>query len=240
MPIILNRMASKAKRELLAPRGRKTTAERQQTLKHDPLSEYRNSMSVRTGKGPTRIVFPSPAIKGAIASAALETKGATKAQIGRLVWVEGMTCNLYGVPKLHMAIVKNSDMNKTPDVRTRAIIEDWCLKVTIQYVMPQMSQQTLMQLLANGGIIIGIGDFRQEKGKGNYGQFEVSNEADCKAIIASGGMKAQDAAIAKPECFDADAQELLAWFHVEVKNRGKDSLLASNRNGELQGSVVAR
>ena len=78
-PLICNRMAGKAMRELLFPKGRKGKAEREQSLKHDPLSEYRNSMSVRAGKGLTRIVFPSPAVKGAMATAALETKGTNKA-----------------------------------------------------------------------------------------------------------------------------------------------------------------
>lgn len=225
-PLICNRMAGKAMRELLCPRGRKTTAEKQQSLKHDPLSEYRNSMSVRMGKGITRVIFPSPAVKGAMASAALETKGTNKTQIGRLVWVKDYTCDLYGVPQLFMSTVRSADMNKTPDVRTRAILEEWCLPAVIQFVKPQMSENTIAQLLANAGIIIGIGDFRQEKGKGNFGQFEVVTEADCKKIIAAGGMKQQDAAIKKPTCFDAESEELLGWFTSEVDRRGKKEMLA--------------
>jgi len=80
---------------------------------------------------------------------------------------------------------------------------------------------------ANGGIIIGIGDFRQEKGKGNFGQFELSTEAECRSIIASGGMKEQDAAIKNPVCFDSDTEELLSWFHAEIERRGKTGMLAS-------------
>lgn len=226
-PLICNRMAAKAMRELLLPRGRKGKAEREQSLKHDPLNEYRNSVTVRVGNGPTRLQFSSPAVKGAMASAALETKGTSKSQIGRLVWVEGYSCDLYGVPKLHMAVVRSADMNKTPDVRTRAILPEWCMPVEITFVKPQMSEQTVMQLLSNGGIIIGIGDFRQEKGKGNFGQFEVVTEAECKEIIKGGGLKAQDEALEHPECFDADAEELLGWFNAEVGNRGKAQLLAS-------------
>ncbi len=226
-PLICNRMAGKAMRELLLPRGRKTKAEKEQLLKHDPLNEFRNSMSCRVGnKGATRIVFPSPAIKGAMATAALETKGTNKTQIGRLVWVEGQTCDLYGVPQLFMSVVRSADMNKTPDVRTRAILSEWCLPAVIQYVKPQMSENTIAQLLSNGGIIVGIGDFRQEKGKGNYGQFEVATKAECKAIVARGGMKAQTAAIKKPTCYDSDTEELLAWFSTTVDQRGKKSLLA--------------
>ena len=225
-PLICNRMAGKAMRELLMPKGRKNAAEKAQSLKHDPISEFRNSMSMQTGDDcNTRLVFPAPAIKGAIATAGLETKGTTKAQIGRLVWVEGYSCELYGVPKVFMAIVRSADMNRTPDVRTRAILMEWCLQVTISFVTPQMSEQAIMQLLSNGGIIVGIGDFRQEKGKGNFGQFSVSTEAKCKDIIKNGGLIHQDEALENPECVDADTEELLAWFQSEVEVRGKAELL---------------
>lgn len=227
-PLIFNRLAAKARGELLFPRGRKTTADKQQHLKHDPMFEYRDSMGKRHGRsGATRIVMPSPAFKGAMATAALETKGTNKTQIGRLVWVEGYSCDIFGVPELFMSVVRSADMNKTPDIRTRAILREWCAPVTIHYVKPQISDKAIMQLLSNGGIIVGVGDFRQEKGKGNFGQFEVSTEAKCKSIIKSGGMKAQDAAIKSPAMFDADTEELYGWFESEVSNRGKKDMLAA-------------
>jgi len=42
-PLICNRMSEKAMRELLAPRGRKTTAEKAASMKHDPIQEFRDS-----------------------------------------------------------------------------------------------------------------------------------------------------------------------------------------------------
>jgi len=225
-PLICNRLAAKARRELLLPKGRKSTAEKQQSLKHDPVAEYRDSMNTRAGVGPTRIVFPAPAIKGSMATAALETKGTNRTQIGRLVWVKDYSVDVYGVPELFMSIVRSADMNRTPDVRTRAILREWCMPATIQFVKPQMSEQAIMQLLSNGGIIVGVGDFRQEKGKGNFGQFSVVAEADCKDIIKAGGLKQQDVAIKNPVCFDSDTEELLSWFQTEVKARGKGELVA--------------
>ncbi len=166
-------------------------------------------------------------IKGSMSTAALETKGTNRTQIGRLVWVQNYSVDVYGVPELFMAIVRSADMNKTPDVRTRAIFREWCMPATIQFVKPQMSEQAIMQLLSNGGIIVGIGDFRQEKGKGNFGQFSVVTEADCKDIIKNGGLKQQDAAIKTPVCFDSDTEELLGWFQEEVGARGKKELLSA-------------
>lgn len=226
-PLICNRLAAKARRELLLPGGRKSKAQKEQSLKHNPVAEFRDSMSVRSGIGPTRLVFPSPAIKGSMATAALETKGTNKTQIGRLVWVKDYSVDVYGIPELFMAVVRSADMNKTPDIRTRAILREWCMPATIQFVKPQMNEKAIMQLLSNGGIIIGIGDFRQEKGKGNFGQYSVVTEADCKDIIKSGGLKQQDEAIKNPTCFDSDTEELLGWFKEEVKVRGKDEMLSA-------------
>ena len=93
-----------------------------------------------------------------MATAALETKGTNKTQIGRLVWVKDYTCDLYGVPELFMSVVRSADMNRTPDVRTRALLREWCLPVTIQFVKPQMTENAILQLLSNGGIIVGVGE----------------------------------------------------------------------------------
>jgi len=223
-PLICNRMAEKAKRTLILGGGKKTKAEKEQTLKHDPESEFINSMTRRVVDGPTRVLFPAPAVKGAMSTAALETKGTNKTQIGRLAWVEGYSLDVYGIPQLLMSVVRSADMNKTPDIRTRAIFAQWCAPVTICFIKPQLGEQTIIQLLSNAGIIIGIGDFRQEKGKGNYGQFSVVSEAECKDIVKTGGMKHQDAALKNITCFDDESAELLAWWTAEVKKSGKDSL----------------
>jgi len=221
-PMIYNSMSAKVMHELLLPKGRKTAADKAQNLKHDPCEEYRASVyRARTDEGPTTLVFPCGALKSAMCNAALEIPGAKKAQIGRLVWVEGENVDVYGVPSLLMSVVRSADMNKTPDVRTRAILPEWCCRVTVRFVMPTMNETTVARLLETAGLVIGLGDFRQEKGKGNYGQFSLADEADCKAIIKAGGKAAQDKALESPECYDSETKELLAWYMTERKARGR-------------------
>jgi len=220
-PMIFNAMSAKARHELLLPRGRKSVAEKAQTLKHDPLSEYVNSCYRRIGDGETRIIFPAAAFKSAMCNAALEVQGAKKAQIGRLVWVEGDYVDVYGVPKLMMSVVRSADMNKTPDIRTRAIIRDWACTIRVRHVMPTLSYIAVARLLETAGMVIGVGDFRQEKGKGNYGQFRVADASEIAAIKKGGGIKQQDAAFKTPECYDSESAELLAWFNTERAARGK-------------------
>jgi hypothetical protein len=59
--------------------------------------------------------------------------------------------------------------------------------------------------------------------KRSYGKFRVvsDDDADFLRIVKTQGRKAQEAAIAKPVCADADSEELLTWFHAELKTREK-------------------
>lgn len=224
-PLIFNRMAEKAKRELLLPKGRKTAADKAQNLKHNPVEEFRNSVYRRHAavEGPTTLIFPAPAFKGCMATAALEVPGMKKAQIGRLVWVEGTHVDIYGVPELFMSVVRSADMNRTPDIRTRAILREWACEVTLRFARPTLTAQGVATLLAAAGMICGVGDFRQERGKGNYGQFELvgSDDAEYQRIVRDGGREEQDAALDAATPYDADAEEMLAWFNDEIASRGR-------------------
>ena len=221
-PFYCNRMQEKAKRELLMPRGRMTGAQKATNLKHNPIAEYQGSPYRRDGDGPTRIMMASTAFKGALAAAATDMPTTVaRAQINRLVWVVGYQVPIWGVPRLNMGVVRSADMNKTPDIRTRAVIDEWASEVVLRYAEPMLTPSTVATLLAAAGMIIGVGDFRQEKGKGSNGQFIIVPEDDPTylRIKAEGGMAAQDEALDNPVCSDADTEELLEWFNTEYAKR---------------------
>lgn len=220
-PIILNRMSEKARRELLMPKGRKTAVEKATSLRHDPIEEFRAS-AYRLTDGPTLLAILSTAFKGAMATAALDLPGAKKAQIGRLTYVNGDYVPVYGVPQLSMAIVRSADMNRTPDVRTRAIVPQWAARLSVTYIKPLMRPQAVLNLLAAAGMSIGVGDWRPEKGKGNYGQFEIVGADDDRFLAAmAAGREAQERAMESPTCYDDETTSLLSWFEDE---RGKRQL----------------
>ena len=85
-----------------------------------------------------------------------------------------------------------------------------------------MRAQSIANLLAAAGFTSGVGDWRQEKGSGNYGSFKLvsADDPDFVRITREQGRKAQQAAMEDPEAFDAESEELLSWFDVEVKRRG--------------------
>lgn len=226
-PLIFNRMAVKAQRELLMPRGgRLTAAEKTANLKHDPIAEFRDSVYRRREEepGPTLLQFPSPGLKQAMAAAALDTpSGVAKAQIGRLTWAEGYRVDVYGVPQLFMAVVRMADAKRTPDIRTRAILPEWCLQVTFSFMKPVVTPRVISTLMSTAGRIIGIGDFRQQKGAGNFGQWNLvlDENADFNRIMSTGGRAAQEQAMLDAAPFDSDTEDLLAFFNTEADRRNR-------------------
>lgn len=222
-PLICNAMSFKSKRGLLAPErvSRRTKAERAAAPKHNPLEEYRDSVYARRGNdGPTRLLLPSTAFKGALMSASTDLPNVRKAQIGRLVWVDGAYVDLYGIPQIYMAVVRNSDINHTPDVRTRALVENWACRITVSHTVPHVPRTAVGNLTINSGMIIGVGDFRQEKGKGSFGRFTIVPPTNQQflAIVKHGGMKAQDAALRDPTPYDFETERMLSWLKTPVVN----------------------
>lgn len=218
-PIIFNSMSAKAKRELLMPRGRKTAAEKKNELKHEPWEEFRWSMET-SPEGPTLLVFPASGLKKALANAAVDIPGSTKAAVGRLTRVHGEKVPIYGIPQIFTTVVRSADMNKTPDIRTRAIVKDWACRLEVSYVKQLVTLQAISNLLAGAGEIIGIGDFRQQKGAGDYGLFRVSSEADADyQRIAKLGREEQMMAYKDPDYYDSETEELLEWYQDELARR---------------------
>ena len=223
-PLIFNRMAEKAKRDLLLGGQKKTAADKAANLKHNPVEEYRASVYRNKGDDcASRLCLPAPSFKGAMATAALDLPGTKKTEIGRLVWVKGITVDLFGVPELLMSVVRSADINKTPDIRTRAIVPQWACIVTVQFVQPKLTAVAIGNLMAAAGVIAGVGDFRQEKGKGNFGQFYLvdKDDADFKRIVSTGGRKQQDAALERYKCYDDETSELMEFYSAEVIRLGR-------------------
>ncbi|MGR3495224.1 hypothetical protein [Citreimonas sp.] len=218
-----NAMSAKAKRSLLIGGAKKTAAEKRE-LKHNPEEEFRDSI-YRLPDGDTLLGFPAPGVKAAMATAALETAGVTKTSVNRLIFLPEQKIRIWGRPFLKMDVVRSADMNRTPDVRTRAFLPRWCAQVDIAFVQPTLSVYSIVSLLSNAGVVCGIGDFRQEKGKGSYGTFAVSGSEDMGDMqaewdsITAEGREAQIEAMDNPACADQDTLDLMELLEDERKRR---------------------
>jgi hypothetical protein len=221
-PFYFNAMSAKAKRSLLIGGGKKTAAEKKE-IKHNPEEEFRDSI-YRMPSGDTLLGFPAPGVKGAMATAALETPGVTKSSVQRLIFLPEQKIKMWGKPFLKMDVVRSADMNKTPDIRTRAFLPRWCAEVDIAFVQPTLSTHAIVSLLQNAGVVVGIGDFRQEKGRGSYGTFSVAGDdlGDWQGYwdeVTQEGRDVQQYAMENPEFADDDTLELMNLLEEERQRR---------------------
>ena len=220
-PMFQNTMSAKAKQTLLAGGKRKTSVERME-IKHKPIDEYRDSAD-KIATGPTALGLRVIAVKSSLCSAAIETAGLTKAGTQRLIYMPGEFVPLYGIPQLRMDVVRNSDINKTPDVRTRAFLPKWGAEVEIQYIQPQLSATAVVTLLCNAGVLIGVGDFRQEKGKGAFGSFRVigpgERDAEWDDLVKHHGRAEQVKALANPVYANDETADLMTFLEGEKARR---------------------
>lgn len=220
-PLLLLKMSQKALHELLLPRGRKSAADKANSLKHEPYREFRDA-PYQVPDGPTLIAMPSVAFKKALAAVAVDIPGAAKAQISRLCHCEGQWTHIYGVPRMHMSVVRSADMNRTPDVRTRCVIPEWAAHVVMTYTRPLLTHTTIARLFAAAGVVNGVGEWRPQKGSGTYGQFDLVDPSDkrFKELIKKGGRDVQVKAMDNPLPFDDETAELYSWYTDEIHRRG--------------------
>jgi hypothetical protein len=233
-PFVCNSMPEKARRQLLYPPGKKSTAEKAISMKHNPLEEFRSSPYKNRGDdSETLIEMVAVSFRKAIESIALDVPGATKAQIIRNIVAPQQRIPLYGVPQLFMSVVRSADMNKTPDIRPRAILPEWACTVRIRYPHPLFRDKVISDYLALAGQLRGVGDWRAERG-GTMGLFEIVNPDDPRflSVIQNGGRAAQIAAMESPEMYDEDTRELYDWYEEERVKRGSmsESTIATKAN----------
>jgi hypothetical protein len=226
-PLLCNAMSLKSQLALLSPetQSRNTSAERARAFKHEPTAEFRDSINRMPVGSDTLIALPLTAVKKALATAALDIPGTRKAEIGRLISVATTggpggfgKVGVYGIPRLHMAVVRMADAAKTPDIRTRAMLDEWCVRITLKCVVPKLTQLTVARLLMAAGITCGVGDGRQEKGALSYGSFTVVEDDDpaVQKLISTASRAAQEKAMAEAEFADEDSAALYAMF-VEAR-----------------------
>lgn len=234
-PLLYNAVSEKAMRELLWPRGPLTKAQKAGNIKHDPVQEYRDSV-YRLRGGPTLLGIPAAMMKHAIAFPATDLPDKlTRAKTDRLVWVDGEMVPVYGRPQLHMTIVRMANPARTPDIRTRAILPEWCAEFDVTYVdtadVPGrglLNRRAVMQLIASAGMLSGIGDGRNQKGALNYGSFDLVVDGDRRAeaeyerIKREGGRAAQEADLfaEQPYPYDYQTERLLNYYAERLNARG--------------------
>lgn len=213
MPLVYNRMSEKAKQTLLMPSRLNRKDKSEEGVKHDPYREFCDSFYIAK-EGPTLFKIPASAFKNALETAALDTEGVAKSEVGRCISMGWEDLPVWGETKLFMTGVRQAGMNRTPDIRTRGILTQWVTCVTLKYIEEKFTAATIFALIARAGMMSGVGDFRQEKGAGSFGTFEICEESNPRylEIVEKFGRQHQTERLADPAFFDDESASLYNWW----------------------------
>jgi hypothetical protein len=137
--------------------------------KRDPKAEFEASL-YPLSKG--KYGFPASAFKKAMVGACTFVDGMTKVTARGALFVMGDLIELKGAkPTMHTSFVRLA-RGGSADIRYRAEFKEWSCKLQIRYNAKVVSTEQIMNLLANAGFSIGVGDWRPEK-DGTHGMFHV-------------------------------------------------------------------
>ena len=173
----------------------------------------------------------STAFKKSMCTAALDLPGTKKSQIGRLAQVVGYTVPIYGDPRMFMAPVRLQDMSRTLDIRTRAIFPEWACRIDVLFAPHLLTPQGIANLLSAAGMFCGVGDYRVEKGAGDFGCFRLCapDDPDYMRITTASNRQTQRAALDHPVAFNWNTAEMFQWFTEEIERRQKAGNVAETK-----------
>ena len=220
-PLMMKSISMKVMQSLFLPPPPKTAGTKKTTLKHDPYLEFLDAAHTHEEKE-TLLCMPSRVFKKALCAVATDIPDSpARAQLNRTIWVPDETVSVYGIPEIDLREVRMADQKRTPDVRSRPLLKKWAARVTVQFVPRLATAESLVNLMANAGLINGIGEDRPQKGGGGYGCWEVVNEdnKEFQRIVKECGREAQQKAMDDPEPSNAETAKLLSWFFLEARSR---------------------
>lgn len=169
-PLIYNKWSEKAKQQIRDKQQKKANKGREA---RKPEVEYENSFYKDT-EG--RIAFPALCLKQAMVDATRNVAGLHMTLIRGAVFVHGDKDGLipveYKERLMREDMVRLGGMGNPADLRYRGQLNDWSMKLTIEYNADVLSAEQVVSLLNLAGFACGLGEWRPER-NGTSGRFEV-------------------------------------------------------------------
>lgn len=169
-PLIVNKFSEKSQRQIednQQGKGKVAKGARK------PKDEYEGAFYVADNGG---YGFPASAFKLAMVSAgSLLWKSKNKSIDGKMVmmsvFIRGKYLKIKGKP--HMATDTVRLANGSADVRYRPQFDEWQCELIIDFNEGVFTKEAVVNLLAQAGQFVGVGDWRPEK-RGSNGRFNVT------------------------------------------------------------------
>lgn len=179
-PLMVHRFSEKAKLQMLdAMQGIKKVKENK-----DPEAEYQSAF-YRFGDG--RFGFPAIGFKDCAVSAARFYGGITMVLLRQILFVHGdlgvdnqALVHIEGDQAIMREDVVRVGMGGT-DLRYRPQFTNWSATLKVRYIKSQLSRASVLSLLDAGGMGVGVGEWRPEKG-GDMGTFTIDEDRELVVV----------------------------------------------------------
>ncbi len=178
-PLVVHRFSEKAKLEMLhATQGKKTPRQPK-----NPQAEYEAAFYRLKDGEPG---FPSLAFKAAtVGGARFYGKQITMTALKQLAFFTGEPgadghyyVRIFGEPQMREDVVR---VGRGSDLRYRPQFTDWFAILTVTYVSSMLTRGSLLSLVDAGGLGVGVGEWRPEKG-GDFGTYEIDSTKKVEVI----------------------------------------------------------
>ncbi|AZM51822.1 hypothetical protein DMA15_03825 [Streptomyces sp. WAC 01529] len=178
-PLIVHRFSEKAKRQMLDNmQGRKSPKQSK-----DPEAEYEAAFYHLKDGG---YGFPVIAFKAATIGGARFYQGVTMTALRQFMFFRGevgddgrgMT-RIDGTP--HMREDTVTVGRGGHDLRYRPEFPEWTTALDVVYVKSMLTRESVISLIAAGGMGVGVGEWRPEKG-GDFGTYDIDQSREVEVI----------------------------------------------------------
>lgn len=183
-PLIVHNFADKQRRMMLdAQQGRKAPREIR-----DPGKEYESAFyRTKDGYG-----FPAAAFKQATVDASrFYGRDVTKTALKQCIFIAGIISDLdaqalveiVGEPRMREDVVRLGGISRSADLRYRPEFPEWSCVLDISYASNSLSRESVLSLLDAGGMGVGVGEWRVEKG-GDFGKYCIDPTREVEVLNA--------------------------------------------------------
>lgn len=178
-PLITHKFSEKAKRQMLdAMQGRKTPK-----VAKDPKAEYEAAM-YRFADGGHGL--PVIAFKAATVGGARFYRSVKMVELKQFLFVRGelgldgqALARIEGEPKMREDVVRVG--RGGTDLRYRPEYTQWKTSLTVTYVTSALTRQSVLSLIDAGGMGVGVGEWRPEKG-GDFGTYRIDQDRNVEVV----------------------------------------------------------
>jgi hypothetical protein len=183
-PLITHRFSEKARHTILAAQqGSKSPKENR-----DPEADYQRAFH-RIKEDSDEYGFPAVGFKKATVSAArFFPSSVTMVGLRQVMFFHGepgedgsSLVRIVGEPRMREDVVRIS--RGSTDLRFRPEFPEWSATLEVTYVTISITKDSVLTLIDAGGMGVGIGEWRPEKG-GDYGTYRIDITKDVEVLPA--------------------------------------------------------